>query len=164
MKYAHTDELRSLLDRYYAAETSADEERRLRELLSDPALPEVYAPDRDMMLSISAAAVPVGFEQRLSDKIDALTATPSAVPEHHVRSRLPWLGWSAAAAVGIIVVITAFTRLPSTTPAPQPLTPEETYRQVEMALMLFSETINKGYSALQAADVTVLNPTEDYHN
>lgn len=41
-------DLQKLLDRYFSADTTVAEERRLRELLSDANLPEEYVPYREM--------------------------------------------------------------------------------------------------------------------
>lgn len=164
MKPSDIVQLRSLLARYYAAETTPQEESRLRELLTAPGLPDEFVPDREMMLSVEAIQPPVGFGQRLADRIDTLAAS-SASPVVKARRRprrVVLLRWCAAAAAVIIIAVTAFTRVPSATATPTPLTPEETYEQMEMALTLFSETISKGYAALGAADAIDDEAAENY--
>ena len=154
MKHCHIDELRGLLARYYEAGTSPQEERRLLELLSSPELSAEFVHDREMILSIASSQPPVDFEQRLARHIDTLAASSAspATPARHHSRRVVFLRWCAAAAAVLIIAVTAFTRVPSATATPTPLTPEETYEQMEMALTLFSETISKGYAALGAAD------------
>lgn len=65
--------LDSLLERFYDAELSRPEEQELVRLLSDPALPERYFADRDVvngLLGKVLPAVPQDFESRLEDAID----------------------------------------------------------------------------------------------
>ena len=61
-----------LLKRFYDAELSRPEEQELVRLLSDPALPEKYFADREVvygLLSKVRPAVPQDFESRLEDAI-----------------------------------------------------------------------------------------------
>ena len=59
------NELRDMLDRYYAAETTPDEEKHLLDLLSDTDLPEEFLPDRESLSSMASLLPPDGFETRL---------------------------------------------------------------------------------------------------
>lgn len=64
--------LDSLLGRFYDAELSRPEEQELVRLLSDPALPEKYFADKDVvngLLGKVRPAVPQDFESRLENAI-----------------------------------------------------------------------------------------------
>lgn len=137
--------LQSLLDRYYAGETSADDERQLRELLAHPDLPAQFEADREMMGHIATLLPPEDFEKRISGQIDRLAANGTS------HRRVMTFRWSAAAAV-ILIIGLGFSFF-SNNPQPETqMTPEEAYAQTEMALELFAKTLNKGYAEIDKAE------------
>lgn len=155
------NKLRELLDRYYAAEITTDEERCLLRLLSDPGLPEEFRPDRKMIGTMTALSPSDDFEIRLSAKIDALSSKENNRTRKTANLRRSnILQWCVTAAAVLLIAVATLTRISSPAPQPTPLTPEETYEQATMALMVFSDALNKGYAAIEQADATTVDATE----
>lgn len=155
----YTGRLRSLLDRYYAAETSPAEESELRNLLAAPDLPDEFREDREMMAHLTSVLTPDGFEERLSAKIDSLAAAEKATTGRRPRFSRPLL-WGAAASllVGLGFGLSSLLRPHSIHGTD--LTPEETYAQTQMALLTFSKALNRGYEGLVQAEITTESATQ----
>lgn len=91
---SNADIITTLLDRFYAGLTSAEEERRLLGLLSDPA----YAADHAVVAAgIGGPDMPGDLNARLERFIGVLDATR--------RSRRRRMWWGATAAVAALAVV-----------------------------------------------------------
>ena len=155
------NELRDMLDRYYAAETTPDEEKHLLDLLSDTDLPEEFLPDRESLSSMASLLPHDGFERRLSERLDSLASKETDKSQKTVKPHsASVIQWFMTAAAAMLIAVTALTRIATPTPHPTPLTPEETYEQATMALMVFSDALNKGYAAIERADATTADASE----
>lgn len=150
--------LSTYLRRYYDADTSPDEERELRRLLSDPSLPEEFAADREMLRHIDVLCPPEGFSERLAAKVDEITqdsrSEQSASGNRgRTRRRSQRLRYSAAASVVLVACVGLTLILSDGGRQPQAsLTPEETYAQVDKALTIFANSLNKGYAEVYKAE------------
>ncbi len=152
------DKLRQLLKRFYAADTAPEEEKSLREMLSDPDLPEEFLPDRKMMKSMSILLPSEDFEERISMRIDSFAQEEAVKSKKPVRIHWPTLlRWSAAAAAVVIIAVMSIIRLSTPIPAQEEMSPEEVYEQTAMAFMIFAEALDKGYAAIEMADSTTLD-------
>lgn len=151
--------LRTLLDRYYAGETSPGEERELRTLLAAPDLPEEFHADRETVDHLASVIPPEGFDKRLEAKIDFLAAAErrTAAGKHRFSRRILW-GAAASLLVGLGFGVSSLLR-PHALKGSD-LTPEETYAQTEMALAVFSNALNRGYDGLLQAEATTENATQ----
>lgn len=154
------DKLRQLLERFYAADTAPDEEKRLREILSDPDLPEEFLPDRKMMEAMSILQPSEDFEARISMRIDSFAQEKPVKSKESVRfHRSTLLRWSAVAAAAVIFAVISIIRISEPIPAQAEMSPEEVYEQTTMAFMIFAEALDKGYAAIEIADSTTVDVT-----
>lgn len=161
MNKDHLNKLRELLDRYYAADLTAEEEKKLLELLADQDLPDEFLPDREMMEGMSMLIPRECFEARLSERIDALALNDAG--GRHVQVNFHFsamLRWSVAAAVAVVIAVATLARIISPAPECSQLTPEQTYEQATMALLIFGDAIDKGCNAIEIADSTAADATE----
>lgn len=166
MKNKEIIRLRTSLSRYSQALTTPAEERGMRRLLLDPALPEEFAADREMLLHLDALCPPEGFEVRLAAKIDLLAAGSAGAAESRRADngrKRGWIlsRWSVAASVAVLLSLgIAFGVGRSHTETPgSDLTPEETYAEVHKALSLFATTVDLGCSEAYKAEQTVESVT-----
>ncbi len=161
MNTDHLNKLRELLDRYYAADLTPEEERSLSQLLSDQDLPEEFMPDREMMEAMSLLVPRECFETRLLDAIDALALNDGGERHRSILFHFPAiLRWCVAASVAVVIALAAFTRQTSPTQEGSPLTPEQTYEQATMALLIFGEALDRGLNAIEIADSVTAEATE----
>lgn len=151
--------LRELLERYYAAALSPDEEGRLWQLLSDPGLPEEFLADRKMMEVMSILLPRESFETKLSQRIDAIVSEESG-GKHILRRRFSTImRWGAAAALAALIGVATLTWIMEPITQPTQLSPKETYEQTTMALLIFAEALEKGCNAIEMADSTTADAT-----
>lgn len=150
--------LRQLLERFYAADTAPDEEKSLRELLSDPDLPEEFLPDRNMMEAMSMLLPSENLEERISMRIDSFAQDEPVKSKESVKFRWPiLLRWSAAVAAAVVFAVISIIRISTHIPAQAEMSPEEVYEQTAMAFMIFAEALDKGRAAIEIADSTTIN-------
>ena len=150
--------LRQLLERFYAADTAPDEEKSLRELLSDPDLPEEFLPDRNMMEAMSMLLPSENLEERISMRIDSFAQDEPVKSKESVKFRWPiLLRWSAAVAAAIVFAVISIIRISTPIPAQAEMSPEEVYELTAMAFMIFAEALDKGRAAIEIADSTTIN-------
>ncbi len=154
------NKLRELLDRYYAADLTPEEERSLLDLLSHHDLPEEFLPDRKMIEAMSLLIPRECFETRLSDRIDFLVLNDGGERHDSTLFRFPaLLRWCVAASVAAVIALASLTRLTSPTPEGSQLTPEQTYEQATMALLIFADALDRGCNAIEIADSVTADAT-----
>ncbi len=154
------DKLRQLLERFYTAETTPEEEKSLRQILSDPDLPEEFLPDRKMMKAMSILLPSEDFEARISMRIDSLAQEEPIKSKESVKFH--WsvlLRWSSAVAAAIVIAVISIIRISAPIPAQAEMSPEEVYEQTAMAFMIFADAIDKGCAAIEIADSTTVDAT-----
>lgn len=153
--------LRELLDRYYAADTTADEEKKILEMLSDSGLPDEFLPDREMIEAMFAFVPDESFETRLSDTIDALASKGRKGKLKSIILRYPKIvKCSMAASLAALIAVMVITRINAPLTERTYMSPKDTYEQTTMALMFFADALNKGYNAIEIADSTTVDATE----
>ena len=160
----NTERIELLLQRFYDAQTTDEEERELSDLLLSAGddLPAHLQADRELFGQLEAARavvevpVPQGMEERLSQLIDS--QEQAARPKARIVGLRQW-GMAAAASVALLVVvgIGQFKSQPQTIEVTDP---EEAYQLTCQALALFSETLDAGMAQMEQANASV---TDVYH-
>lgn len=145
------NKINSLLDRYFAGETSLEEERQLRAFFRQEDLPEQWLPYRSVFRNIEQQAVitlPATVEKEILEKI-ARSASPKI---RRMRWRLV-LPYAAAVAVLLIGIGWWSGTLPEKEATAgidwskyEPETPEEAARVYQQAMLQLSTALNKGAS------------------
>ena len=121
-----------LLDKYYAGETSREEEMRLAELLSRNADPR-YDADRRLICPLHAPMPDFGEMARRASR----------------RREFAPLRWTSVAASVAIVLIAASSLLRRPAPTPETdITVAEATEQTRLALMMFSDAFDRGFQEL----------------
>lgn len=151
------DELIRLLDRYYRAETTADEEQRLLDYFRNtPQIPPRFEVDKALLLGIhdipdEDIPLPAGLEARIAAQVDSFSE------ETHrgwfaVRKARVWV--ASIAAVLLVAVTVGIIAL---RPVPRQDTfssPQEAYAETKRALALFASKLDKGMLAMQKVEQT----------
>ena len=122
-----------LLVKYYAGETSVDEQRLLSELLSHNSDPR-YDADRRLICPLHGYMPDFGRMAR------------RATRSHEVRF-MRW-GVAAASACVILIAATIMLRKPAAAPVESDLTVAEATEQTRMALMMISDAFERGFQEL----------------
>ncbi|MCU0378803.1 MAG: hypothetical protein MUC78_11155 [Bacteroidales bacterium] len=92
------EEIKALLDRFFSGETSEEEEARVREILSDPALLELFSAEKEYLSHVSQK-VPEPSEHFFAN-LEALT---HAEKKPYRRSTLLRYGLSVAAGAAMLL-------------------------------------------------------------
>lgn len=150
------EELIRLLDCYYRAETSADEEKRLFDYFRNNPVPPRFEADKALFLSLYDASgeevsLPAGLEERIAAQIDSFGRE-----EHRhwftVRKARIWVASVAA------ILLVAFTvGIIALRPVPRQDTftsTQEAYAETKRALALFAAKLDKGMIAVQRVEQT----------
>lgn len=161
MNSNRTDELKSLLDRFYDGMTTETEESRLRELLADDGLPDYMAADKallDAMAQDTACDVPEGLESRLSAAIDGWEEAEKKRRRTGTRVRIISMRRIASVAASVAVVLAiGFGMNHYSGSAEQPemadtfTDPNDAYMATEKALMIFANAINRSVEGMEMA-------------
>ena len=137
--------LEQLIEQYFDAALSIDEERELVEQLTMTEVPEHLEHDKQVILALQGKVEEVDHTEameRLSHQIDEWAAEESRAKRRTLTVRL-WRAASIAACVIFIVGIgLQLGRLGS--PRDTFDTPEEAYAATREALLTFSAALNKG--------------------
>lgn len=163
-----TEELKTLLERYYRGETTLPEERELKNLFLQNDVPEELEDDRETFLFLSSlpqqeTAPPAGLEERLSKSIDrwetAGMRPPHPKADKPALRRMKWYTGIAAA-----LLIAAGTGLYALKTADRPRdtfdNPQLAYAEAQQALQLFATALNKGQDQLSKAESRTLRIRE----
>lgn len=161
MNSNRTDEVKSLLGRFYDGVTTEAEEARLRELLAGDDLPDCMAADKALLDALSQDAeceVPEGLESRLSAAIDGWEKVEKK-RRSVTRVRIISMRRIASVAASVAVVLAiGFGVNHYNGGVGQPemadtfTDPNDAYMATEKALMIFANAINKSVEGMEMAE------------
>lgn len=163
------DEMKRLLDAYYAGATDEHEEERLKEALRTASVPEHLRSDKRVLLALEEAPssdipVPEGLEERLSRLIDRKDEEePHFIRRNRARRNWRWVAGVAATVLllfGIGWGVTEWGRDPfPDTPQDTFRTPEEAFRALQATLSEVSRNWRAGMEQMQEAqdEVCIVN-------
>ncbi|MBO5612138.1 MAG: hypothetical protein J5918_06030 [Prevotella sp.] len=143
------DKLSVLLSRFYEAQTSEQEEERLKQMIADSSASdeELTAEEKEFF---SQMFPPEGFEQRMAEHIDSLTKERKRKARIVDMRRGKWIAGIAASVAIVVSVGLYLNRQDSESIYTDTYnSPEEAYQETKYALSMFSNTLNKGYAKLE---------------
>lgn len=143
------DKLIVLLSRFYEAQTSEQEEERLKQMIADSSASdeELTAEEKEFF---SQMFPPEGFEQRMAEHIDSLTKERKRKARIVDMRRGKWIAGIAASVAIVVSVGLYLNRQDSESIYTDTYnSPEEAYQETKYALSMFSNTLNKGYAKLE---------------
>lgn len=148
------ENIRSLLDRYYAGESTLDEERRLRQLLADA--PAEFDADRRMLQALDTdVKAPEALRKAVMGRIAV---------ESSKRTRRPWrTALPYAAAVALLLAVGLPFALHKE-PARQQLTDEQMRQEAIAAISLLTKTVRKGCQAVEMAETQTARAQQKLEN
>ena len=152
------NDIEKLLARFYAGETTAEEEQTLKEYFARTDVPPALHADRDMFRQLTEEdlpEVPEGMEERLSAFIDRLEENETE--RHFHRPVIRWRRQLGMAAMICLLVSTGVYFLrPAQPPTPKDTcaTPEEAQRETEKALSILAYGLRRGMEGVQTASQT----------
>lgn len=141
--------INQLLERYFAGESSLEEENELRALLQNKDLPEKWRPYQAIFRGLgqeAAITLPADIEKEILAQIE-----PETAPRIRQITWKPWLRYAATVAVLLI----AITWWSNSVPEPEttagidwskyePETPEEAVKVYQEAILKLSTALNSG--------------------
>lgn len=150
-----TSDITHLLDRYYAAQTSPEEEAALRRYFLDADVPREREADR-LMLTATATPpeVPADMEARLSHSIDTWNMVEHQTSRKARRISMRWIAGVAASmlaivTLGIYVGERGDTGRPYAGSGAETFdNPDDAAGEAARALTKFSVAINKGMGVI----------------
>jgi len=143
------DKLSVLLSHFYEAQTSEQEEERLKQMIADSSASdeELTAEEKEFF---SQMFPPEGFEQRMAEHIDSLTKERKRKARIVDMRRGKWIAGIAASVAIVVSVGLYLNRQDSESIYTDTYnSPEEAYQETKYALSMFSNTLNKGYAKLE---------------
>ena len=143
--------IEKLLKRYYNAQTSEQEEQMLKDFFFNEDVPPYLQAEKEMFLQLQATDVPEGMEERLGNLIDQWELSERKAQKKHRIFRLQWIG-SIAASLLLLIGLSWYMYEPPRKDTCA--TPEEAFAHAEKALILFSETLNKGLRPIEEIEKT----------
>ena len=143
--------IENLLERYNNAQTSELEEQELKDFFCYEEVPSHLQAEKEMFLQLQATDAPEGMEERLGNLIDQWELSEQKNQKKHRIFRLQWIG-SIAASLLLLIGMSWYMYEPSRKDTCA--TPEEAYAHAEKALLLFSETLNKGLRPIEEMQKT----------
>lgn len=145
----NNDKLSVLLSHFYEAQTSEQEEERLKQMIADSSASdeELTAEEKEFF---SQMFPPEGFEQRMAEHIDSLTKERKRKARIVDMRRGKWIAGIAASVAIVVSVGLYLNRQDSESIYTDTYnSPEEAYQETKYALSMFSNTLNKGYAKLE---------------
>ncbi len=148
-------EIRKILDRFYAGETTLEEEKRLQEYFSSTRIPEELIPDRDLFHSLGNAAESVVVPEGLNQKILAVI---SEQEKKVIRTRRISVFSLTGLAAGLLVVIALYVgyfrggegrRLASSQMTDTYTDPQDAYEEAKRTLAYVSTKLSTGTTELE---------------
>lgn len=140
-----------LLERFYNAETSEQEELELKDFFHHEEVPPHLLAEKEMFLQLQASDAPEGMEERLGNLIDQWELSEQKTQKKRRIFHLQWIG-SIAASLLLIIGMSLYQHEPQRKDTCA--TPEEAYAHAEKALVMFSEALNKGIRPIQDMEKT----------
>ncbi len=144
-----TEYIKSILPKYYAGESTTDEDRILREyFLEEDVDPELATDKATFMALFSDTTAPESLRLKIEKEIDRRTVKA-------VQRRLrPRYGRIAAAAAILAVAVSASVHFFGTDTSAQQISPEEAKEHTIKALTLLTSTVKKGCAAMETSAQT----------
>lgn len=145
----NNDKLSVLLSHFYEAQTSEQEEERLKQMIADSSASdeELTAEEKEFF---SQMFPPEGFEQRMAEHIDSLTKERKRKARIVDMRRGKWIAGIAASVAIVVSVGLYLNRQDSESIYTDTYnSPEEAYKETKYALSMFSNTLNKGFAKLE---------------
>ncbi len=146
-----TEEIKQTLARFYDAETTREEETRLKRFFQDGSVPEELQADRQLFcqLFVEDAEVPEGLEARLDHSIEMWNTVEKVTNR---KARTVSLRWIAGMAASLLVLISLGTWLNHRQSTATPYAnvqetydnPKDAAGETARALTKFSMALNKG--------------------
>lgn len=155
-----TEELKTLLERYYRGETTLPEEQLLKSYFLQNDVPDGLKADRETFLFLSGlsqqdADLPTGLEERLSACIAGWEANEAPRPSAKTyRLSSVALRWCMGVAAALLITVGAGMYLLKASSHPQDTfdNPQLAYAEAQRALQLFAMTLNKGQTQVTKAE------------
>lgn len=163
-----TEELKSLLERYYRGETTLPEEQLLKSLLLQNDVPEELEEDRKTFLFLSdlsqqEAALPSGLQERLAESISRWEAADTRQPRPKAgKPAFRLMRWCTGIAAALLIATGAGLYIQKTTDRPHDTfdNPQLAYAEAQQALQRFATALNKGQNQLSKAEGQTLRIKE----
>lgn len=140
-----------LLERFYNAETSEQEEQELKDFFHHGEVPPHLLAEKEMFMQLQASDAPEGMEERLGNLIDQWELSEQKTQKKRRIFHLQWIG-SIAASLLLVIGMSLYFHEPQRKDTCA--TPEEAYAHAEKALVMFSEALNKGIRPIQDMEKT----------
>ncbi len=155
-----------LLDKFYAGESTVEEEKQIAELLFRDNLPKKFMPDREVFeaLNKNNVNVPANSAREIESLIDSF-AEKTSTQKNKIRNLKYW-SVGIAASLALIFAINMFQKSNQTEGTLLVDTYEnsdEAYKTTMEALQLFSENFSKGTETVEKAN-TKLQKTQEIIN
>ncbi len=141
------NDIRQILDRFYAGETSLEEEKNLKAFFDGKEVPEAFRDDELLFRTLSEAQPEEMLDQRFDEKILHHIEHSHS---HLIRRKLIYsLSAVAAAAIVLLVIFSGnwFTKQPYGTID----NPQLAFAQTKKALQKVSVNLNKGLNPVKTA-------------
>ena len=143
--------IEKLLERFYNAETSEQEELELKDFFRHGEVPPHLQAEKEMFLQLQASDTPEGMEERLGNLIDQWELSEQKAQKKRRIFHLQWIG-SIAASLLLVIGMSLYLQEPQRKDTCA--TPEEAYAHAEKALVMFSEALNKGIRPMKTIERT----------
>ena len=143
--------IEKLLERFYNAETSEQEEQELKDFFRHGEVPPHLQVEKEMFLQLQVSDTPEGMEEHLGNLIDQWELSEQKTQKKHRIFHLQWIG-SIAASLLLVIGMSLYFHEPQRKDTCA--TPEEAYAHAEKALVMFSEALNKGIRPIQDMEKT----------
>ena len=148
-------EIRKMLDRFYAGESTLEEERILQDYFSAARIPEELIPDRDLFRSLGSAADSVVVPDGLNQKILAVLGEQE---KKVIRTRRITVFSLSGLAAGLLVVVALYVgyfknngggRLASNQITDTYTDPQDAYEEAKRTLAYVSAKLSTGTTELE---------------
>lgn len=153
-----TEDINSLLTKFYEGETSPEEETRLFDFFRQENLPAEWEKDRELFISLSAfePEIPNELEDRMSEFIDSLEKSENQAKKVGRKIEMRRYVVGIAASVLLIIGVGLWNQSRKSSDenflADTYETPEQAQEATMEALQLFSQHFSKGVEPLKKAD------------
>lgn len=154
-------EIEKLLARYYDGETGEAEEKELKRFFAEEDVPAHLRAEKAIFSQLAAhpaPEVPEDLERKLSCMIDEWDTREKRTRRIKKQARILRLQWIGSIAAGMLLLLAVgwYLHKPYSAPAPQDTcaTPEEAYAQAQKALVMLSNSLNKGIETMETVQET----------
>lgn len=149
-----TDDIKSLLAKFYSGETTEEEEKRLKDIMTGHQLPRELHEEQAFFSSLCHEdSVPQGMEERLSRQIDRWNAVEKGSMRRTRRVSMKWISGMAACFLvmfaGAMMYQTKENKEEFARQQAEYEKMREAYAETHNSLMKFSEYLNKGLEVMK---------------